>query len=771
MLRSLSLFLLLPASLFADSISFNRDIRPILSDKCFSCHGPDSTHRKGKLRLDTSEGARKVLVPGKPEESELIARITRKESRGKMPPVKGGKILSSSEIALLHKWIQLGAPYEQHWSYAPLRRPALPPVRDLPWTRTVVDRFLLARMEQAGVSPSPSADRVTLLRRLSFDLTGLPPTWEEVQAFVHDSRSDAYERQVERLLASPHHAERLAMYWLDLVRYADTVGYHGDQEHHIWPYRDWVIHALAENMPFDRFTIEQLAGDLLPNASEEQKIATGYNRVLQTTHEGGAQDGEYLVKYAADRVRNLSAVWMGATLGCAECHHHKFDPYTQKDFYSLAAFFADVQERGAFKAPDRSPTLRDPELLVFSRLDRLQALELDRQIASCESDRQKGIARPDLLALKERRLMLEKRKVPTMVTVSVKPREIRLLPRGDWLDRSGEVVQPALPGFLASEAPRERRLTRLDLANWLTSPQHPQTARVFVNRLWYLFFGAGLSRNLEDTGSQGEWPTHPELLDWLAIEFVESGWNIRHVVRLLVLSSAYQQSSLESKQARQQDPENRLFARQARFRLPAEMIRDQALLVSRLLVRTLGGPSARPYQPEDYYQYLNFPKRSYQHDRGPNQYRRGLYTHWQRQFLQPMLKAFDAPSREECTAQRPISNTPLQALALLNDPSFVEAARVLAGRAVQQRKHSEDEKIRWLWQEVTSRPITASEFKVLKRVLTQQREHYRNHDPQASKLLLVGLAPLPPSISRDDMAAWTAVARILLNLDEVLTRN
>jgi hypothetical protein len=761
MTRLLLVALLLPAPAFADPVAFNRDVRPILSDKCFSCHGPDASHRKAKLRLDTPEGARKVLVAGKPDESELFHRVSQEETRGKMPPVKFGKPLSPAEIATLRQWILEGAPYEKHWSYAPPRRPPTPAVSNAGWARGPIDRFILAKIEAAKARPSPRAGRATLIRRVTFDLTGLPPSYAEVEAFVRDARPDAYERLVERLVNSPAHAERMAMYWLDLVRYADTVGYHGDQEHAIWPYREWVITALAENKPFDRFTTEQLAGDLLPSPTEEQKIATGYNRLLQTTHEGGAQDGEYLVKYAADRVRNLSVVWLGATMGCCECHDHKFDPYPQKDFYRLGAFFADMQERGAFKGPDKTPTLRPPELPVFSRLDRIEAAELDRAIAGAEGKERE--------ALKARRAALAKRRAPTMITIATKPRTVRVLPRGDWLDNTGEVVEPGVPASLPPLNVKGRA-TRLDLARWLTSPEQPQTARVFVNRLWYLFFGAGLSRNLEDTGSQGEWPTHPELLDWLAVEFVKSGWDVRHVVRLMVLSEAYRQSSAETVFSRERDPENRLFARQARYRMPAEMIRDQALAASGLLVRRLGGPSARPYQPADYYQYLNFPKRDYKADAGPSQYRRGLYTHWQRQFLQPMLKAFDAPSREECTAQRPVSNTPLQALALLNDPSFVEASRAFAGRVLGEAR-TDEQRLAFAWREALSRPVTPRERAVLTRLLERQREHYRANAADARKLLQVGQAAAPPGVDVAELAAWTAVARAILNLDEAVTRN
>jgi hypothetical protein len=752
----------------APRIDFNRDVRPLLADRCFSCHGPDAAQRKARLRLDTAGGARAALAPGKPDESAVLERITRTDD-GVMPPRRTGKTLTPAQIALLREWVAQGAPYQQHWAYLPPRRAALPAVRDAAWARTGIDRFLLARMEAARAAPAPQADAATLVRRLHLDLTGLPPTPAEVDAFLTDARLDAYERLVERLLGSPHFGERMGMYWLDLVRYADTVGYHGDQEHPIAPYRDWVLAAFNANMPFDRFTAAQLAGDLLPGAGEEEKIASGYNRLLQTTHEGGAQDGEYRAKYAADRIRNLSAVWLGATLGCAECHDHKYDPYTQRDFYSLIAFFADVQERGAYRGPDASPTRRPPELAVLSPLDRIEARRLDERIAALKKDKAGPASAKQLAALEAQRKQLDRRRRPTMITVVDKPRTIRILKRGDWMSTDGAEVQPAIPASLGRIDAAGCRPDRLDLARWLTSAEQPQTARVLVNRLWYLFFGAGLCRSLEDFGAQGEAASHPELLDWLAAELGESGWDVKHVVRLLVRSSGYRQSSLVSPDALRRDRDNRLFARQGRFRLPAELIRDGALAASGLLVRQVGGSSARPYQPEGYYVHLNFPRRTYKADSGPSQYRRGVYTHWQRQFLHPMLKAFDAPSREECTAQRPISNTPLQALTLLNDPSFVEAAHTLAARALHEGGPSDAQRIRWMWRTVLSRWPEEREVSVMSRVLQHSREEYAGEPGLAGKLLQVGQAPRP-SGDAAELAAWTAVARVLLNLDETITR-
>ena len=725
----------------AGEVRFNRDIRPILSDKCFKCHGPDANHRKADLRLDTLEGALADLgdyaavVPGAPGKSELIARITTGDEDDVMPPPDSGKTLSDDEKKLFRDWIAQGGEYEAHWAYIPPKRPPMPTVSARAWPSGAIDRFILARIESANLSPSPQADAATLARRLHFDLTGLPPSPRLAKRLASDTSPEAYARVVYELLASPRFGERLATYWLDLVRYADTVGYHGDQDHAITPYRDWVIKAFNDNLPFDQFTAEQLAGDLLPNATMNQKIASGYNRLLQTSHEGGVQKKEYLAKYSADRVRNVSNAWLGATMGCSECHDHKYDPFTQKDFYSLAAFFADVNDDKTFSGTNTLPTKREPELQVVSPLDVAQA-KLTR----------------------------------TMVTGRIKPRTIRVLPRGNWMDDSGEIVEPAVPHFLPV-LKNVNRANRLHLAEWLTSADNPLTARVFVNRLWYLLFGSGLSSTLDDTGSQGKWPTHPGLLDWLAVEFVESGWDVKHIVRLIVTSSAYRQSSLVSPQLREHDPENRLFMRQGRFRLQAETIRDNALAVGGLLNDQMGGKVAKPYQPAGYYSPMNFPKRKYSADMNANQYRRGVYVHWQRQFLHPMLRAFDAPTREECTAQRPVSNTPLAALTLMNDPTFVEAAKGFALRILNEAGATDQQRLAWAWQTALGREPSGKELNVARAFLGETRKRYQADAKAADKLLAVGMLKLPVGMAKPETAAWTVLGQALLNLSETITRN
>ena len=567
-LASLTTFTVLTAPLPGE-IDFNSQVRPILSDKCFACHGPDEHDRKAGLRLDTFEGAtlpRKedppAIVPGDPGKSLFLQRILDKEDP--MPPLKSHKKLSEEETGILSDWITDGAKYAKPWAYEAPRKLDPPSVGDSKWPLNPVDHFLLGKMEKAGIKPVGDADPVTLMRRVHFDLTGLPPTWKQVQAFV--SGQVGFEQVVDRLLASPQFGERMAMYWLDLVRYADTVGYHGDQDHNISPYRDYVIRSFNQNLSFDQFTREQLAGDLVPDAGKWQKVASGYNRLLQTSHEGGVQKKEYDAIYAADRVRNVSVVWMATTMGCTQCHDHKFDPFTMKDHYSLAAFFADIPDTGF--TGNSLPTKRPPEISFLPD-------ELERRIQGLEK-KEGQEAKKELVSLKT-----QARK--TMVTQSAKPRAMRVLPRGNWQDDSGEVVLPAIPAYYGElPFPGDGRATRLELANWLMDTDSgigQLTARVFANRFWYLFFGRGISPSLEDFGGQGEPPTHPGLLDHLAIQFHENNWDVKQLVRYIVTSRAYRMASTPNPK----DPENRFFSQQGRFRLPAETLRDNALFISGLL--------------------------------------------------------------------------------------------------------------------------------------------------------------------------------------------
>jgi cytochrome c553 len=994
------------------SLSFNRDVRPILAESCFSCHGPDRNRREAELRLDVEGVAKAALrsgavpiVPGAPERSALVARVTDPDETRRMPLARSGKPrLAPAQVALLRRWIGEGAAWEPHWSYVPLARPDVPRVRAAAWPKNPVDSFVLARLEAEGMAPSPEAARGELLRRASFDLTGLPPTPEEVRAFEADSRPDAYERQVDRLLGSPRYGERMAAFWLDLVRYADSVGYHSDNARPMWRYRDWVVSAFNRNLPFDRFTAEQLAGDLLPEATFDERIASGYNRLLQTTEEGGAQPKEYRAIYLADRVRNASAVWMGGTMGCAQCHDHKFDPYSTRDFYAFEAFFADVKEEPVGRrAPDLLPDpaqqarlavldaaveARRTELRDLSRqtpraaweeairahrrvpfttlepveatsangtrvliqgndfsviastshgpkpqtdtytvrykteLAGITALRLEAETfeelpeggpgrgahgefvvsemvvkdasgralalrnpsastpdggglsaAAAIDGRAEGpgwglaasdgeshrlvveLAEPlaadgetaltlvlhqnagarrtlgrfrlaatadaapvgtepgpepdgsvlEALAVPESKRSAAQHKavmdffrrtapelagararlreaelaraafvatVPSAyVTTAAAPAPVRVLPRGNWQDDSGEVVAPAVPHFLPTLDTGGRVATRLDLARWLTARENPLSARVLANRLFRLAFGQGLSRTVEDLGAQGEWPTHPELLDWLAVELHDRGWDVKRLVRTLVTSATYRQSSRLDPHLVERDPANRLYARQSRFRLDAEMVRDSALAVAGLLSSRVGGESVHPYQPLGYWAYLNFPPREWDDSPGEDQYRRGLYTWWQRAFPQPSLVAFDAPSREECTGDRVRSNVPQQALVLLNDPTYVEAARVFAARIVREGGPGAPARLRYAYARALQRAPSEGERRVLEALLARAGAQYARDRAAALRLVATGQAEPARDLDPVELAAWTQVARAILNLPEILTRS
>ncbi len=698
-------------------------------------------------------------------------------------------------------------------------RPGLAQAAIPAWVRNPIDAFVVAGQASHGLTPAPEADRLTLIRRLSFDLIGLPPTPAEVDEFAGDRSPEAYEKLVDRLLASKHFGERMAASWLDAVRYADTAGYHSDNHRDVWLFRDYVINAFNANKRFDQFTIEQLAGDLLPSPTAEQRIASGYNRLLQTTEEGGAQAREYTAKYAADRVRNASAVWMASTMGCCECHNHKFDPFTSRDFYSFEAFFADIQEKAVGRQDQTAiltPALEAQVKKLDASLARLKAdlakprpeleagqakweakakadkFKLPKPVADAlavepakRTPQQKQVLanhyrsvapeleplRKELAAAQGRRDALMKTVPTTLVTTAVPPRVVRVLARGNWLDDSGQIVQPAVPAFLAALDSKGQRATRLDLAHWIVSPDNPLTARVFVNRLWKICFGQGIVKSLDDFGVQGALPSHPLLLDWLAVEFVERGWDLKHILKLLVMSNAYRQSSVGIKEARDKDPGNVWLARQGRFRLDAEMLRDNALEISGLLAREVGGPSVKPYQPAGYWSYLNFPTREWQADKGQNIYRRGLYTYWCRTFLHPSLLAFDAPTREECTVERTRSSTPLQALVLLNDPIYVEAARVFAEHIMKQGSKDTPARLDWAYRRAVSRPVKLEETKVLTELYQKHLAEFRLDRAAAAKAVAVGQWPVPKDVDPAELAAWTSVARVILNLHETITRN
>lgn len=783
-----------------ETISFNEHIRPILSDNCFWCHGPDPKTREAELRIDTEEAAKAdlgdyaAIVPGDREASELWIRIVDKADP--MPPKKSHKKLKPEEIELIGKWIDQGAPYESHWAYTPPKRPELPEVGSAAWSVNPVDRFVLAQLEARGIKPSAQANKRELMRRVTLDLTGLPPTPEQAAAFMADASDNAYEKYVDSLLSQPTYGEHLAVWWLDLVRYADTIGYHSDNPRISWPYRDWVIHSLNDNMPFDQFTIMQIAGDLMQDEpTKDMLVASSYNRLSPSTEEGGAQFKEYQAIYNADRVGNFSDVWLGSSVGCAQCHDHKFDPYTMEDFYAVAAFFGSLNQ--APVSTERGYPRYEPPF-IFLPQDDAQA----QQIAEVEKQYKDMIeAHPDLIRVEEFlssrsngrpplpdgmpehgktfQELLKKReqlanKVPT-IPVSRdlnEPRDVRVLARGNWQDDSGKIMQPATPLFLGGPVSTEdQRLNRLDLANWLFVPDHPLTSRTVVNRLWGRYLGSPLSSNTVDLGSQGTAPTHPKLLDYLAVEFRDQGWDLKHMIRLIVTSQTYKQSANMREDLADIDPNNtRLFARQSAVRLQAEAVRDYVLAVSGLLDPRMGGPSVYPYQPEGHWKPLNFPRRKWPTSKGGDLYRRSLYTWAQRTFPHPLMVSFDAPSRELCTGQRMVSSTPLQSLAMLNGPTFVESARVLAAKLIQHDA-SDDKRIDRLFELALTRQPRESERTALTALLASHREHFGAKPEDAKALASVGQAPAAEGLDPVEVAAWTSVCRVVLNLHETITRN
>lgn len=764
---------------------FEQRVRPILQARCYSCHG-DKAQLSG-LRLDSREAALKggkrgaAVVPGDPVRSSLVQAVDYHGAL-KMPPA--GK-LSAAEVAALTLWVKEGAAWGSAnaaapggglWSFQPVRNRALPPVQSKRWPRTPIDRFVLAELEKQQLKPSPYADRRTLIRRVSLDLVGLPPTPEEVDAFVADPSPTAYEKVVDRLLADPHYGERMAQHWLDLARYADSDGYHDDTDRTMWAYRDYVINAFNQNKRYDQFTIEQLAGDLLPNATLEQRIASAFNRCGPTSSEGGAIPEEYLSKYAVDRVNTTGAIWLGMTVQCCECHNHKYDPLTAKDFYQLFAFFNQVPETALYRGADAPPSIPTPTPQQQARLDELagQIAGLQQEMkAASSTGRTVDDLKKKLDEVTKSRAELDKAVPKLRIMVDMQPRRpTYLLVRGDYRNH-GEEVLPGVPAALGKLP--DGKADRLALAKWLVSPEQPLTARVTVNRLWQLVYGTGLVKSSEDFGTRGELPSHPELLDWLANEFVKSGWDVKHMLRLIVTSATYQQTSRATPALLTKDPDNRLLARGPRFRLPAELIRDNALAVSGLLDRSrpVGGPSTKPYQPGDLWRELSAgdqAAKSYVQDHGPDLYRRGLYTFWKRSVLYPSFAVFDAPKRETCTVRRPITNTPLQAFVTLNDVTYVEAARVLAQRALQQGGATPDQRVAYLVRQVLGRLPNPRESAALSGIYRKTLTQFQTDLPAATKLASAGEFPRPAELDAAEHAAWTCVCNAILNMDETLTK-
>ncbi len=772
-----SLRLLIPAIILAllpsissaqgTAIDFNRDVRPILSNNCFQCHGPDEKVRKGKLRLDTKQGALEaVVVPGKPELSSLIERV-RAENEEKMPPVKTGKKLSPRELEILTKWVKEGAKYTVHWSYEKPVRSQVPKIEKLP-VRNPIDSFIFARLQREGLTPQPEADRYALIRRVSLDLTGLPPTCEEVAAFLADQSSNAYEKLVDKLLAKPAYGEHWARMWLDLARYADSAGYADDPPRTIWKYRDYVINAFNANMPFDQFTLEQFAGDLLPNPTTDQLVATAFHRNTMTNNEGGTNDEEFRNVAVVDRVNTTFTVWMGTSMACAQCHTHKYDPILQKEYFQIFAFLNNTADSDK---SDESPTLPfwSEELLTKKKELDNQIAELEAKLKEKKTDELKP-ERDKLAALKKQQTELKPMtSVPIMKEVTGKERrKTHIQFRGNFLDLGEEVsegVPTAFPPW-----PKDAPKNRLEFAKWLMSPENPLTARVIANRFWEQIFGIGLVRTSEEFGAQGELPSHPELLDWLATELVSTKWDIKNYLKMLVTSAAYRQSAKVSRELFDRDPENRLLARGPRVRMTAEMIRDQALFAAGLLSPKLLGPSVKPPQPNLGINAAFGGSIDWQTSAGEDKYRRGVYTTWRRSNPYPSMSTFDAPNRDTCVVRRARTNTPLQALVTLNDPVYVEAAQGLARKIIEKGGATTSEKATFGFRECLVRPPTDAEVQRLVKLYDDARTKYAKDTAKATQLATNPLGALPKKMDVVDAAAWTVVANVLLNLDEMVMK-
>ncbi|MFO0801151.1 MAG: PSD1 and planctomycete cytochrome C domain-containing protein [Gemmataceae bacterium] len=757
------LFATAPAA-SAQPVDFNRDVRPILSNNCFACHGPDEKERKGDLRLDTKDGALDAIVPGNPAKSELLARVRSAEPTEVMPPAKSGKKLTPRELDVLDRWVKQGGAYSPHWAYVPPTRPVAPATKHP--VATPVDSFLFYRLEREGLSPQPEADRYALLRRVALDLTGVPPTWAEAEAFAKDAGAGAYERQVDRLLASPRFGEHWARMWLDLARYADSAGYADDPPRTIWKYRDYVIRAFNDNLPFDRFTVEQLAGDLLPNPTDDQLTATAFHRNTLTNNEGGTNDEEFRNVAVVDRVNTTFTVWMGTSIACAQCHTHKYDPLTQREYFNLFAFFNNTADadRG-----DESPLQEFwvPETREKRRRAEAEVASLETILKGAKADQLKA-DRDRLAALKKQLPEFKPTAtVPVMKELPAGQRRVTKLQfRGNFMDL-GEVVTEGVPAALHPLPAGEKN--RLTLAKWVVSEDNPLTARVVANRFWEQIFGTGLVRTSEEFGAQGELPSHPELLDWLAVD-LQSDWNVKRFLRLLVTSAAYRQSSKVTPALVERDPENRLLARGPRVRLSAEMVRDQALAAAGLLSPKMLGPSVKPPQPSLGLSAAFGRSIDWQPSTGEDRYRRGVYTEWRRSNPYPSMSTFDAPNRDACTVRRARTNTPLQALVTMNDPVYVEAAQGLARRILREGGATPAEKATYAVRTTLTRPPTDNEVTRLVKLYTDARAGFDTDRGRAAQFATNPLGPLPAGVDAADAAAWTTVASVLLNLDEVFMK-
>ncbi len=753
----------------AERVHFSRDVLPILAQNCFTCHGPDGKARKADLRLDQKASALRkaepVIVPGKSRDSELVERITSPELDLVMPPPKSGHKLTAHQIEILTRWIDQGAEWGRHWAFEPISRPDPPAVRARSWARNPLDLFILTRLESEGLTASSEAGRTTLIRRLSLDLTGLPPAPEDVDAFLADPLAGAYEAVVERLLASAAFGERMATDWLDGARYADTNGYQNDFARTMWPWRDWVIAAFNHNKPFDQFVIEQLAGDLLPSATIAQQIATGFNRNNRTVTEAGSIDEEWRVENAVDRVETTAAVFLGLTMGCGRCHDHKYDPITQTEFYQFLGFFNSVNERGVYTETRGNV----PPLVMLPKPEDERRLG-DFEIALASAKVQN--AKDQVAKLTKQEAEYQNGILSVMVMEdSAKPRPTYVLKRGRYdMPDTSRKVDPGVPACLVPLSPGLPR-NRVGLARWLASAENPLAARVAANRIWQHHFGVGLVKTAENFGVQGEPPSHPELLDWLASELIRTGWDTKALHRLIVTSATYRQSSHVTTDLAARDPENRLLARGPRYRLSAEVVRDNALSIAGLLVERIGGPSVKPYQPAGLWEELagGAGEGPYIQDKGPALYRRSLYAYRKRTVPNPGLATFDAPSGEICQVKRSRTNTPLQALELLNDVTYVEAARRLAQLTIARGGRTPDERIAFAFRRALARGPTAAEVAVLRTGLERYLAAFRNDRAPAGQLIHHGESAVDEKTDAAELGAYTAVAGVILNLDETIS--
>mgnify|MGYP002621974121 CR=1 FL=1 len=774
-----------------ERLDFSRDVRPILSSKCFSCHGPDSQNRDSEYRMDTEEGAfaeidgRPAIVRGDPGKSEIIRRILSDDPDVLMPPPKHKRPLSEEEIATLTRWVEEGAPYSGHWAYQPVERPAVPEVKAD--AAGPVDAFIAAELEKEGLGFSSQAPPETLVRRLYLDLTGLPPTPAQVDEFLEDPEAN-FEPTIDRIMGTEVFAERMAMEWLDVARFADTNGYSIDDHRDMWVWRDWVIEAFRGNMPYDRFILEQMAGDLLENPTPRQLVATGFLRNSMNTHEGGTIPEEYRVAAIADKIDTVSTAFLGLTVKCAQCHDHKYDPVSMRDYYRFYAFFNTSTEPGYGATNGNTKPFVEVEPIVQD--DAAWRESLERRIATLEhfkghpeevlrpdelNDDQIGKVRKSLdgeIGLLRKELKSGKTSAMVMDTGAA-DRKTHILDRGAYDQPTVEVTAgiPEIFGALPEGVPADR----LALAKWLIDPSHPLTARVTVNRYWQMLFGTGIVKTAEDFGSQGEWPSHPELLDFLAAEFVASGWDVRALLKSMLLTRTYRQSSVVGRELLEKDPLNRLLARAPRFRLPAEMVRDNALAVAGLLNREVGGRSVYPPQPKGLWKEVShfgypgfFSAQHYFPDRGDEVYRRSFYTFWKRTSPPPVMTTFDAPNRETCAARRSATNTPLQALALMNAPQFVEASRGLAER-MHAAGGSAAEWIDAGFRLATGRLPSELERDLLEEALESQRAYF-GEDPQRARDYLGAAGASAGASDPVQAAALQTVASLILNLDETITR-